>query len=164
MRDKNRIPKILRVIGEVWNKYPDMRFGQLVVNCLGTDPFYVEDNVIEKKFKTFGNIQMNNISTDNMEIIEKYIPTKFIKIENEEVELSDFINTIEEVLDTVPNSDSFVLKDYDATSEKTLEILKKMDYVEKKYGERQSIVYTIKCSEKKKALTNLYKKILYTIE
>lgn len=27
----------------VWEKYPHQRFGQLVVNLLGNDPFYVED-------------------------------------------------------------------------------------------------------------------------
>lgn len=43
MRDVNRIEPLLNKLKELWLLYPDMRFGQLVVNLLGRDPFYVED-------------------------------------------------------------------------------------------------------------------------
>lgn len=49
MRDKNRIPRITKKIETLWEKHPDMRFGQLVVCLLGTDPFYLEDDLIEAK-------------------------------------------------------------------------------------------------------------------
>lgn len=53
MRDPNRIDEILNTVKTVWNQYPDMRFGQLVVNVLGIDPFYVEDDVILKAFQNW---------------------------------------------------------------------------------------------------------------
>ena len=51
MRDKNRIKPFLEEIGKLWEKVPDWRFGQLIVNVLGTckkDPwFYEEDEMLE---------------------------------------------------------------------------------------------------------------------
>ena len=51
MRDPRRIEEILREIGEIWRKEPDLRLGQLVV--IGARPrepqphiFYVEDEVL----------------------------------------------------------------------------------------------------------------------
>lgn len=164
MRDKNRIPIFLEKLGEVWNKYPDLRFGQLVVNCLGVDPFYVEDDIAKRKIEEFGNLKIKDISIDNMRIIEQTIPTKFICIEDDKINLSEFINTIEEILDTIPNSESFVLKEYEATSEDALKALEKMGYIEKKYGERQSVNYVIKNNQKKEELLKLYEKILIIIE
>jgi len=32
MRDPNRIPEILKELGKVWSKYPDLRLGQLIIN------------------------------------------------------------------------------------------------------------------------------------
>ena len=32
MRDKKRIKRILKLIEEKWNKHPDQRFGQLLIN------------------------------------------------------------------------------------------------------------------------------------
>ena len=50
MRDPKRINEITQILNEVWQKYPDMRFWQLLacipmhkVGCSG-DLFYVEDN------------------------------------------------------------------------------------------------------------------------
>lgn len=43
MRDINRIKPFLEKFEELWEKYPDWRFGQLVVNMFGNDPFYIED-------------------------------------------------------------------------------------------------------------------------
>lgn len=45
MRDPNRISKVLDSIKKIWEKYPDMRLGQLICNVL-RDPtlYYVEDN------------------------------------------------------------------------------------------------------------------------
>ena len=44
MRDPNRIPELLSEFERIWQMYPDWRFGQLVVNLLGVDPFYIEDS------------------------------------------------------------------------------------------------------------------------
>lgn len=53
MRDPKRIDEILNTVKTVWEQYPDMRFGQLVVNVLGVDPFYIEDDVILKAFQNW---------------------------------------------------------------------------------------------------------------
>ena len=49
MRDKHRIEPFLIEFGELWKKYPDLRFGQLVMNLQAMinknfDPFYTEDD------------------------------------------------------------------------------------------------------------------------
>lgn len=47
MRDENRIDHILKLVGKIWHRYPDWRFGQLVTNLYRftghKDFFYVED-------------------------------------------------------------------------------------------------------------------------
>lgn len=43
-RDPARIDVFLAEVRDLWQLYPDMRFGQLVVNVLGSDPFYIEDD------------------------------------------------------------------------------------------------------------------------
>ena len=53
MRDPNRIYEFCNQLAEVWSKVPDWRFGQLVVNVLGTDPFYIEDDKAMECFKMF---------------------------------------------------------------------------------------------------------------
>lgn len=50
MRDPNRIHEVITAVEALWNKYPDWRFMQLIINLqrtYGNDMFYVEDN----KFK-----------------------------------------------------------------------------------------------------------------
>ena len=49
---------------ETWKKYPMLRFGQLVVNVLGTDPFYIEDIEARKKFREY---EVNNVSDSSTE-------------------------------------------------------------------------------------------------
>lgn len=51
MRDPKRIDEILNTVKIVWEQYPDWRFGQLVVNVLGVDPFYIEDEIILAAFQ-----------------------------------------------------------------------------------------------------------------
>lgn len=44
MRDKNRIPGILKRLETVWEEYPDLRLGQLLANLLeGVQLYYIED-------------------------------------------------------------------------------------------------------------------------
>ena len=50
MRDPNRIHKVMIAVEALWNKYPDLRFMQLINNlqcAYGNDMYYVEDD----KFK-----------------------------------------------------------------------------------------------------------------
>lgn len=50
MRDPNRIKPFLETLEKAWKKVPDWRFGQLMVNFLGSldkDPFFPEDNEMQ---------------------------------------------------------------------------------------------------------------------
>ena len=53
MRDPNRIPKIIELVRSIWQTYPDLRLTQLIMNALQMhgDPYYVEDDILEKKLK-----------------------------------------------------------------------------------------------------------------
>jgi len=54
MRNPERIPKVLRELQKIWEKYPDWRLGQLIYNIPGLDPFFIEDyDLIEVGFKKF---------------------------------------------------------------------------------------------------------------
>lgn len=153
MRDKKRIPKLLKMIERVWVKYPDMRFGQLIVNCLGTDPFYIEDGIAEKKIAEFGKIEsteLQNICIDDLQILEKEIPTKFIKFQDKEVNLNQFLKTIENLLN----------KNYlDTSNDKILEILEKKNIIFKNYNQDDEYIYEINDREELENLYNLKKYI-----
>lgn len=51
---------------EAWKRKPMLRFGQLVVDVLGVDPFYIGDNEARKKFREFGvdNVSSHKHKTD----------------------------------------------------------------------------------------------------
>ena len=57
MRDINRIYRITSLFQEAWTEFPDWRFGQLIENfkCYLNmeDLFYLEDDILEEKFKEF---------------------------------------------------------------------------------------------------------------
>lgn len=55
MRDPKRIKKIIGLLQLYWEDHPDLRLGQIISNCvrlhdgrLNCDPFYIEDNDMEK--------------------------------------------------------------------------------------------------------------------
>ncbi len=53
MREIERIDRITEKLNEVWHKYPDMRFWQLMLNMpwdFAGDPWFMEDNITEKAF------------------------------------------------------------------------------------------------------------------
>lgn len=58
MRDQNRIPKVLDLLGKVWAEVPDWRLGQLIENIardLGwNDAFYMSDDDLEKELRRRG--------------------------------------------------------------------------------------------------------------
>lgn len=47
-RDSQRIPVILSEIQKVWEQYPDLRLGQLIMNCCanGQVLFNIEDDML----------------------------------------------------------------------------------------------------------------------
>ncbi len=53
MREPERIDEFCEELAKQWHKVPDWRFGQLVVNVLGIDPFYVEDETALERIKKF---------------------------------------------------------------------------------------------------------------
>ena len=56
MRDKKRIKPFLKQIETFWNKYPDWRFCQLVINVAKkNDPFYIEDETFLELLKGGNN-------------------------------------------------------------------------------------------------------------
>jgi len=61
MRNKNRIDKILQLLGILWSKNPDYRFGQLLINYS-----IVEDSI------TVWNNPDDGLETYLKECIKKY--------------------------------------------------------------------------------------------
>lgn len=68
MREKDRIPRILALIQELWEIYPDMRFGQLMENYIipcernGMSDaciFYTDDDDFEDALREFINKRKN---------------------------------------------------------------------------------------------------------
>ena len=56
MRDIDRIDEILKEFEEVWKKYPDLRFTQMIVNLMSakrSDLYYMEDEKFIKTLKEF---------------------------------------------------------------------------------------------------------------
>ena len=56
MRDKKRIKRILKRIEKIWNKYPDLRFFQLIeapYEPIAENPFYIEDEDFIDKMEEF---------------------------------------------------------------------------------------------------------------
>ena len=54
MRNKERIPVILKELETTWSKYPDLRLGQLICNVV-RDPalYYIEDDSLIEKLSEF---------------------------------------------------------------------------------------------------------------
>lgn len=52
MRDASRIPIMLYELGKVWEKYPDLRLGQLIMNAASVEGyddhrvFMIEDGIL----------------------------------------------------------------------------------------------------------------------
>jgi len=55
VRDPKRINIVLDVIRGIWNKYPDLRLTQLIINAVHPieDPFYIEDDILIEKLKKY---------------------------------------------------------------------------------------------------------------
>ena len=64
MRDPKRIPEILALIQQGWEKVPDWRFGQIIENLrryISTnDLFYIEDDEMIKKIIDFFDLDEDN--------------------------------------------------------------------------------------------------------
>jgi uncharacterized protein YihD (DUF1040 family) len=51
-RDPERQKRIIKLVERLWKKLPNLRLLQLLTNCLDIeDPYYVEDDFIEKQIR-----------------------------------------------------------------------------------------------------------------
>lgn len=54
MRNPERIRPLCERLAEAWEKLPDLRLGQLLVDSLnGKDPFYIEDEDLIRMLERF---------------------------------------------------------------------------------------------------------------
>ena len=53
MREPKRIYELLKLIGEIWEEYPDLRLMQLLLNVADSDDtaYYLEDSDLMKRLK-----------------------------------------------------------------------------------------------------------------
>ena len=61
MRDPARIPTILEKLNAVWQKYPDIRFGQLIINLYSQIPTSEE--------KVRGSVDFFSVEDPDFEIV-----------------------------------------------------------------------------------------------
>lgn len=55
-RDQKRIEPMLKKLEEAWKLYPDMRLGQLIAVCAGTDNIFgIEDEVMLERIQAYIN-------------------------------------------------------------------------------------------------------------
>lgn len=55
-RKRSRITPIIRKIEEVWREHPDLRLGQLLIDCVGhKDLFNLEDDELMEALERFGD-------------------------------------------------------------------------------------------------------------
>ena len=68
MRNKERIKEFTDKLAEYWEKVPDWRFGQLIVNVLGTckrDPFFYEEDEMLQVFEEYFNENIKTCESKN---------------------------------------------------------------------------------------------------
>ena len=68
MRDPNRIPNVLHDVQRVWEAFPDIRLGQLLLN-VAADPalYYMEDEELVHRLLEFGY----NFAKEKLNVKEK---------------------------------------------------------------------------------------------
>lgn len=56
IRKRGRISPVIRKLEEVWREHPDLRLGQLLIDCAGDkDLFYLEDDELLEVMGRFGD-------------------------------------------------------------------------------------------------------------
>lgn len=97
----------------------------------------------------------------NFEIIEKPVITKFVIINNKEIELNDLLSGIIQILEETNENDTFgdySLRDYELNcSIDTINILVELDLVKNYTGSRMANLY---CIKNKEALSNFYDELI----
>lgn len=58
MRDPKRIHKFCNELADIWEaNCPDWRFGQLLVNVIDRDPFYLEEHDMLRLFREYFHLE-----------------------------------------------------------------------------------------------------------
>ena len=71
MRKKTRIKKILKLIETYWNKNPDQRFGQLLINLgIADDSIRVWNNT-DDALEEYLNLTINDSNSNDNQTIRK---------------------------------------------------------------------------------------------
>ena len=96
MRDPKRIKRILKLIENIWKKNSDLRLCQLLINALAinNDPYYIEDNHLETKLKTYLKIQESNLQDFSDLAHEIWAAAQLLPIEG----IEDGVNRIQSIL------------------------------------------------------------------
>ena len=59
MRDPDRIPIILNQIEMLWEKYPDLRLGQLIMNAVAYDLYNTEDDhLVDRLYGFYDDLEI----------------------------------------------------------------------------------------------------------
>jgi hypothetical protein len=51
MRDPQRIPLVLEEVRKYWERFPDLRLGQLLWVLARQDPFYIEEDELVRRIE-----------------------------------------------------------------------------------------------------------------
>jgi hypothetical protein len=91
-RDPNRIPIILDYVREIWNKYPDARLFQLLMNAAKKygDPYHVEDDELLKGLEAYLS-HIQNTMRDRL-LSNNAIKTVTIEPKSNEIKLDGGVN------------------------------------------------------------------------
>lgn len=58
MRDPKRIRRFCNELADIWeSKCPDWRFGQLLVNVIDRDPWFLEEDDMMRLFRVYFHIE-----------------------------------------------------------------------------------------------------------
>jgi len=58
MRDPARIPVILGQLEMLWERYPDLRLGQLILNVFRDDFYHLEDeDLIDQLYSAYDHLE-----------------------------------------------------------------------------------------------------------
>jgi len=71
MRDPWRIPYCINIIQDIWKQFPDLRFGQLLLNFAWYDLYYMEDKRLFESISLFYNdlvYEQNNTESVSWEV------------------------------------------------------------------------------------------------
>jgi hypothetical protein len=68
---------MLALLGKIWNKHPDLRLGQLIINCIpGGDLYYLEDDKLVKHLTRLYDVDTIGHNPYKFNLYEDEMPEK----------------------------------------------------------------------------------------